>query len=47
MISFYDYLNDKDDEFPDSADFPRDEIITGLEDAMKAVNMEIPDYLRI
>ena len=47
VLSFYDYLNGKDDEFLDAADFPRDEIITGLEDAMKAVNMEIPDYLRI
>ena len=47
VLSFYDYLNGKDDEFLASADFPRDEIITGLEDAMKAVNMEIPDYLRI
>ena len=31
----------------DAADFSRDEIISGLEDAMKAVNMEIPEYLRI
>ena len=47
VISFYDYLNGKDDEFLTAADFSRDEIISGLEDAMKAVNMEIPEYLRI
>ena len=47
VISFYDYLNGKDDEFLTAADFSRDEIISGLEDAMKAVNLEIPEYLRI
>ena len=47
VISFYDYLNGKDDAFLASADFPRDEIITGLEDAMKAVNLEITEYLQI
>ena len=47
VISFYDYLNSKDDEFLAAADFSRDEIVSGLEDAMKAINMEIPEYLRI
>ena len=47
MIAFYDHVNSKDDEFLIKADFSRDEIISGLEDAMKAVNMEIPEYLRI
>ena len=47
VIAFYDYLNGKDDEFLASADFSRDEIAGGLEDAMKALNMEIPEYLRI
>ena len=46
-ISFYDYLNEKDDEFLEKADFSREEIVEGLEDAMKAVHMEIPEYLRI
>ena len=46
-LSFYDYLNGKDDEFLAAADFSREEIITGLEDGMKAVGMEIPEYLRI
>ena len=47
VLSFYDYLNGKDDEFLVSADFSRDEIVNGLEDAMRLVNIEIPEYLRI
>ena len=47
VIAFYDYVNEKTDEFLAEADFSRDEIISGLEDAMKALNMEIPEYLRI
>lgn len=47
VLSFYDYLNDKSDEFLAAADFSREEIIRGLEDGMKAVGMEIPEYLRI
>ena len=47
VLSFYDYLNGKDDEFLAAADFSREEIIRGMEDALKAANMEIPEYLRI
>lgn len=47
VLSFYDYLNDKSDEFLAASDFSREEIICGLEDGMKAVGMEIPEYLRI
>ncbi len=46
-IAFYDYLNDKDDVFLAEADFSRDEIIRGMEDALKIADMEIPEYLRI
>lgn len=46
-LAFYDYLNEKDDAFLEAAGFSREEIIKGLEDAMKAVHMEIPEYLRI
>ena len=46
-ICFYSHVNDKDDEFLEKANFTRDEIMEGLEDAMKAVHMEIPEYLRI
>ena len=47
IISFYDYVNSRDDAFLAEADFSREEIISGLEDAMKAVHMEIPEYLKI
>ena len=46
-IAFYDYLNSKDDAFLEAADFSREEIICGMEDALKAAHMEIPEYLRI
>ena len=46
-ICFYSHVNDKDDEFLEKADFTREEIMEGLEDAMKDVHMEIPEYLRI
>ena len=47
IIAFYDYVNSKDDAFLAAADFSRDEIISGLEDALKMINMEIPEYLQI
>ena len=46
-IAFYDYLNDKNDDFLAAADFSREEIIRGMEDALKIANMEIPEYLRL
>ena len=46
-IAFYDYLNDKNDEFLAAADFSREEIIRGMEDALQIANMEIPEYLRL
>ena len=47
VIAFYDYLNEKEDAFLEAADFSREEIIRGMEDALKICNMEIPEYLRI
>ena len=47
ILSFYDYLNSKDEIFLAQSDFSRDEIISGLEDAMKTISMEIPEYMRI
>ena len=47
IISFYDYVNSRDDTFLARANFSREEIISGLEDAMKAVHLEIPEYLKI
>ena len=47
VLAFYDDVNNRDDAFLAAAGFPRDEIISGMEDAMKAIGMEIPEYLRI
>ncbi len=47
VIAFYDYLNDKDDAFLAEADFSREEILRGMEDALKTAGMEIPEYLRM
>ena len=47
IIAFYDFVNSRDELFLAQADFSREEIISGLEDAMKAVHMELPEYLRI
>lgn len=47
ILAFYDDVNSRDDEFLAAANFSRDEIISGMEDAMKAIGMEIPEYLRI
>ena len=46
-LSFYDYCNNKDDDFLAAADFSREEIISGLEDALAYAGMEIPEYLKI
>ena len=47
VLSFYDYTNSKPDEFLAAAEFSREEIISGLSDAMNALGMEIPEYLRL
>ena len=46
-LSFYDHVNEKEDAFLEKANFSREEIIEGLEDAMKTVHMDVPEYLRI
>ena len=46
-LSFYEHVNEKDDDFLAAADFSREEIIRGMEDAMKAAHFEIPEYMRI
>ena len=46
-IAFYDYLNEKDDAFLAEADFSREEIIRGMDDALRIAGMEIPEYLRL
>ncbi|MER2055767.1 MAG: DUF6483 family protein [Clostridia bacterium] len=46
MLSFYDYLNGKKDEFLEKSGFSRDEILSGLEEALKRIGKEIPEYMR-
>jgi hypothetical protein len=46
IISFYDYLNGKKDEFLEKSGFSRDEILTGLEEALQKIGKEIPEYMR-
>ena len=47
VLSFYGHVNGKDDDFLAAADFSREEIIRGMEDAMKAVHFDLPEYMRI
>ncbi len=47
ILLFYDHVNDKDDAFLARSGFSRDEIITGMEDAMRRIGMEIPEYLKL
>ncbi len=41
ILSFYDYVNSKDDAFLDQADFSREEIVSGMKDAMKELDLDI------
>ena len=47
IISFYDHINEKDDDFLGRAGFSREEIYSGLEDALKMIGKEIPEYMRL
>ncbi len=38
VISFYDYVNSRDDAFLARADFSREEIFSGLRDAMRMIS---------
>ncbi len=46
ILSFYDYLNGKKDDFLERAGFSRDEILSGLEEALRLIGREIPEYLK-
>ena len=47
ILSFYDYVNGKDDAFLSKAGFSRDEIYDGMKDALESIGKEIPEYLRL
>lgn len=47
ILSFYEFVNGKDDDFLRRAGFSRDEMYEGLRDALRLIGREIPEYLRI
>ncbi len=46
ILSFYDYLNGKKDDFLESAGFSRDEIMPGMDEALRMIGKKIPEYLK-
>ena len=47
IISFYDYLNVKKDDFLESSGFSRAEILQGLDEALRMIGKTIPEYLKM
>ena len=47
ILLFYDHVNSKDDEFLAKAGFSREEILTGLKDAMSRIGMDVSEYVNI
>lgn len=45
ILSFYDCLNGKKDDFLEASGFCRDEILQGLKDALRMIGQTLPDYL--
>ncbi len=45
ILSFYDYVNSKEDSFLDRADFSREEIISGMRDAMAELEGTLESFL--
>ncbi len=46
ILSFYDYLNGKKDDFLERSGFSRDEIMPGLDEALQLIGKKIPEYLK-
>ena len=47
ILMFYDHVNSKDDEFLAKAGFSREEILSGLKDAMSRIGMDVSEYVNI
>ena len=47
ILLFYDHVNSKDDDFLAKAGFSREEILTGLKDAMSRIGMDVSEYVNI
>lgn len=47
ILLFYDHVNSKDDESLAKAGFGREEILTGLKDAMSRIGLDVSEYVNI
>ena len=47
ILMFYNHVNSKDDDFLAEAGFSREEILTGLKDAMSRIGMDVSEYVNI
>ena len=47
ILMFYEHVNSKDDDFLAQAGFSREEILTGLRDAMGRIGMDVSEYVNI
>ena len=47
ILLFSDHVNSKDDDFLAKAGFSREEILTGLRDAMSRIGMDVSEYVNI
>ena len=47
ILLFYDHVNSKDDAFLAEAGFSRDEILSGIKDAMERIGKDVSAYLNI
>ena len=47
ILMFYEHVNSKDDDFLAKAGFSREEILTGLRDAMSRIGMDVSEYVNI
>ena len=44
ILQFYDHVNSKDDEFLAKAEFDREEILSGMKDAMSRIGIDVSEY---
>ena len=47
ILMFYEHVNSKDDDFLAKAGFSREEILTGLRDAMSRIGLDVSEYTNI
>lgn len=47
ILLFYDHVNSKDDNFLAKSGFSREEILSGLKDAMSRIGLDVSEYVNI